>query len=302
LAKRDIVAIGGSAGSTQALKEIVRGLPADFPGSVFIATHTPSAYRSRLPDVLAPISALPVVRAVDGMPVEPGRIYTAVEDRHLLVLDSTVRLGVGPRENLTRPAIDPLFRSVALSFGPRAVGVVLSGLLNDGASGLHAIKAAGGAAVVQNPLDAAEDEMPRAAMAAADHLAAADRIAGILCDLAGEDAPAGKSPPESLLLEVEIANGAPLGSDLLRRMADPAPITCPENARIDHALRVALRIVEERAELVERMAQDARASGRALSAEQYEARAVEHRRSAAVLREAALRTLRASQEIPEPAD
>src|SRR5581483_7806425 len=106
----------------------------------------------------------PAAEAVDGQPIEHGRIYVAVPNRHLLVVDGTVRLGDGPRENLTRPAIDPLFRSAALSYGSRVIGVVLSGMLNDGAAGLWAIKACGGTAVVQHPLDAQADQMPLAAL------------------------------------------------------------------------------------------------------------------------------------------
>lgn len=97
---------------------------------------------------------MPVSPAVDGQPLEQGPVYTAVPDRHLLLVDGNMRLGEGPRENVTRPAIDPLFRSAALAYGPRTVGVLLSGMLNDGASGLCAIKACGGTAIVQHPLDA----------------------------------------------------------------------------------------------------------------------------------------------------
>jgi two-component system chemotaxis response regulator CheB len=334
VACRDIVVVGGSAGGSAALKALAAGLPRDFPGSVLVTTHLPSGRPSLLPDVLAEAAALPVLRVVDGMPVEPGRIYVAAPDRHLLLLGSVIRLGAGPRENLSRPAIDPMFRSAALSFGPRTVGVVLSGLLNDGASGLYAVKQAGGTVVVQHPLDAAEDEMPRAALEAvqADHVVRADELAELLCDLARQAAGPPRPAPESLVLEVEVAAGARLGSEALRRVAAASAMTCPDcggvlsevrgekplrsrcqighavtaealaarSERVDEAVRVAMRIMEERVELVDRMARDARATGRRAVAELYERRAEEYRGYAGALRRAALASLR-PDESAEPA-
>ena len=133
---KDIVVIGGSAGSHAVLRQIMADLPADIPASIFVATHVPTNSAGYLAAALAKAGPVPVVEAADGQPIERGRVYVAVPDHHLLVVDGTIRLGNGPRENMTRPAIDPLFRSAALSYGPRTVGVVLSGMLNDGASGL----------------------------------------------------------------------------------------------------------------------------------------------------------------------
>jgi two-component system chemotaxis response regulator CheB len=329
MAKKDIVVIGGSAGSHSALRQIVGALPPEFPGSIFIATHVPTHSEGYLTEALETISRLPVRRAVHGQPIERGCIYVAVPDHHLLVIDGTVRLGDGPRENMTRPAIDPLFRSAALSYGPRTVGVVLSGLLNDGASGLSAIKACGGTAIVQHPLDAQSDQMPLAALEAvdADRVASAAELAQTLAEVVLEDAGQPIPPPESLELEVKIAGGARLGADELRKIADPSALTCPDcngvlsevrgqsplryrcqighattaevlDARadkVDEALRVALRVMEERVTLVTRMAEDARRTGRTTVAELYESRAEEYGRYAEVLREAAVATLRDSR-------
>lgn len=325
MAKRDIIVIGGSAGSHTALRQIMSDLPADFSASIFVATHVPANSSGYLADVLASAGPLPVSTAVDGQPAEKGRVYTAVPDRHLLLVDGIMRLGEGPRENMTRPAIDPLFRSAALAYGPRVIGVLLSGLLNDGASGLSAIKACGGTAVVQHPLDARADEMPLAALEAvqADDVAPADQIGGILTHLAASDAGEAAKCPDNLLLEVEIAAGARLGSDSLRKIADPSPLSCPDcqgvlsevrdgqplrfRCQIGHAytaevlaahteevngaMRVALRIMEERVTLVTRMAQDARATGREAVAELYETRAEEYSRYAKILRDAAVAAL-----------
>jgi two-component system chemotaxis response regulator CheB len=329
MAKRDIVVVGGSAGSGAALKQLMRGLPKEFPGSLFITTHVPSTHPSYLAEMLAQSSGIPVLRAVDGQPVEPGCAYVASPDRHLLVIDSTVRLGGGPRENMSRPAIDPMFRSAALSYGSRVVGVVLSGLLNDGASGLSAVKQVGGTAVVQHPLDAVEAEMPRAALEVvqADHVARADELAEVLSDLARSDAGPEIPASDSLLFEVEIAAGGRVGSEALRRHAEPSALTCPDcsgvlnemrgeqplryrcqighaytaeelaakHDLVDEAVRVAMRIMEERVELVERMARDARETGRTAIAELYEQRSVEYRRYASTLREAALTSLRTTR-------
>jgi len=326
MAKRDIIVIGGPAGSGPVLRKIMASLPANLPASVFIATHVPMHSPGILADILASAGVLPVGTAVDGQPIEPGRAYVAVPDRHLLLMDSTIRLGEGPRENMARPAIDPLFRSAAIAYGSRVVGVVLTGMLNDGAAGLHAIKACGGTAIVQHPLDAEADQMPLAALETVtpDSVAAADDIGALLVETVKVDAGPSPPPPEGLALEVEIAAGARLGSERLKRFADPSPLTCPEchgvmsevrgsrplryrcqighaqtaevmaarNDEVDEAVRIALRIMEERVTLVDRMAQDARGTGRVAVAELYEARAAEYRRYAATLREAAILSLR----------
>lgn len=326
MAKKDIIVIGGSAGSHLPLRQIMADLPADLPASVFVATHVPTSSPGYLADVLASAGPMPVSRAIDGQPVERGHVYTAVPDRHLLLVDGIMRLGDGPRENMTRPAIDPLFRSAALAYGPRAVGVVLSGLLNDGASGLAAIKACGGTAVVQHPLDAHADQMPLAALEAAtpDEVAPAAAIGGLLSQLVASDAGKAVACPDSLLLDVEIAGGTRLGSAALSTIADPTALSCPDcqgvlseirdqqplrfRCQIGHAytaevlasrteevgeaVRIALRIMEERVTLVTRMAQEARSTGRMVVAELYESRAEEYGRYATVLREAAAASLR----------
>lgn len=334
MAKRDIIVIGGSAGSGAPLKTLFAGIPRDFPGAIFVTTHLPTQHQSYLPELLSDNSGIPVTTAVDGQPIEPGHGYVAAQDRHLLLLGGTIRLGVGPRENMVRPAIDPMFRSAALSFGPRVVGVVLSGYMSDGASGLFAIKQMGGVAVVQHPLDAGRDEMPSAALEAvnADHVLPAADLAPLIQRLAGVDAGPAREPSENLIFEVEMAAGRRQGSDALRRFADPAALTCPDchgvlsevrgerplryrcqighaftaeelanhNEAVDEAVRVALRIMEERVELVSRMAKDARSTGRSAVAELYEARAAEYGRYAATLREAAILTLRRMRESDEP--
>lgn len=326
MSNRDIIVIGGSSGATAPLKTILGALPADLPAAVFVVLHIPARSLGLLATVTAAAARLPVHAALEGMSIVPGNIYLGVPDHHLIVGDGRIRLGRGPRENMARPSIDPLFRSAATAYGPRVIGVVLSGLLNDGAAGLEAIKRCGGIAIVQDPADAIADEMPLSAMSAVtvDLALPSARLGDILSDLVRE--PAGPRPPvpPDIRLEVDIAAGERIDSDVLRRIADPAALTCPhcsgvlsvirdakplrfrcqvghaytaetvakhqENS-VDEALRVALRIVEERAELVARMAQDGRASGRPAVAEMYEARAAEYRAYAETIRRAVLLSL-----------
>jgi two-component system chemotaxis response regulator CheB len=324
--KRDIIAIGGSAGSGAVLKRIVGDLPGDLQASVFISNHVPTHSPGYLAEVLAAKSNLPVSQAVDLQPIEPGHVYVAAPDRHLLLINGTIRLGEGPRENMVRPSIDPMFRSAALSYGARAVGVVLTGMLNDGASGLHAIKSVGGTAIVQHPIDAEADQMPLSALESTevDHVASAADLGRVLAEVAASDAGPAVPPSASLALEVEIAAGARLGSGNLRQLADPSPLTCPDCSgvlsemreqtplryrcqtghaytaevlashidEVDQAVRVAMRVMEERVTLVERMAVDSRQTGRVAVAELYEARADEYRRYANTLRDAAVLSLR----------
>jgi two-component system chemotaxis response regulator CheB len=185
---RDIVAIGASAGGVEALIQICEQPPADLPAAVFVVLHTPPYAVSRLPRILARSGPLPAAHAVDGEPIEAGRVYVAPPDRHLLLRPGRVELSRGPRENHARPAVDPLFRSAARAYGPRVVGVVLSGALYDGSAGLMAIKARGGAAVVQDPVEAVVAGMPRSALryVAADHVLPAAAIAPMLDRLARE--------------------------------------------------------------------------------------------------------------------
>lgn len=158
-----IVAIGTSAGGVSALKKLVSGFDRNWAVSVFITVHIGKNY-STLPDILnGGRSQLPVVFAEQG--AEFGRgIYVAPSDRHLIVGTKKTFLSEGPRENHTRPAIDPMFRSVARNHGTRAIGILLTGYLYDGVNGIHDIQAAGGCTIVQHPTDAEVPEIPMNAL------------------------------------------------------------------------------------------------------------------------------------------
>lgn len=184
--RRDIVVVGGSAGSLDALTSLLRDLPADLPASVFVVIHTAPEAPRVLPAILARQSSLEVAYARDGERIRPGRIVVAPPDQHLFIEEGSIHTSRGPRENRFRPAVDPLFRSAALSYGPRVAGVILSGLLDDGTHGLLLVKRHGGIAIVQDVDDALFSGMPASALAkvAVDHVLSASRMADVLGRLA----------------------------------------------------------------------------------------------------------------------
>jgi two-component system chemotaxis response regulator CheB len=185
MTQHDIVVIGASAGGIPALSALVGGLPAGFPAAILVVVHIPPYAESHLPEILSRAGPLPAAHARDGEPIQAGRISVAPPDRHLLVRPGEIALSRGPRENHSRPAIDPLFRSAARAYGPRVVGVILSGALDDGSLGLLAVQTRGGATIVQDPDEATIDSMPRSALrlVAADFVLPAAEIAGALADL-----------------------------------------------------------------------------------------------------------------------
>src|SRR5215212_7258202 len=192
--RRYIVTIGASSGGVETLIKLVGKLPADLPAALFVVVHFPPAAPSVLPKILDRSGPLPAVGCEDGELIKPGRIYVARPDLHLLLEDGRVRMARGPKENRYRPAVDTLFRSAAVAYGPRAVGVVLSGALHDGTVGLAAIKRRGGVAVVQDPDDALFDGMPRSALeqVEVDHCLPLSELAPLLTRVVSEEVPAEK--------------------------------------------------------------------------------------------------------------
>jgi len=284
---RPVIAIGASAGGVESLRALVAGLPPDFAGSVLVVLHLPRDAPSALPSILTRSGPLPAAVAVDGEPLRPGRIYVAANDRHLLLLDGHLRLSHGPAESGHRPGVDPLFRSVARSAGPRGIGVVLSGSRDDGAAGLAAIVARGGIAVVQDPAEALYPSMPLAALAQSPtpHVWPAAKLGGLLAELIALPQDDPHLPPDHQLdSEVAMSDLAPVTTD---EFARPAGFGCPScggalfqlgegtsvryRCRIGHAwsaeslldeqalalegaLWMALRALEEKSELSRRLA------------------------------------------------
>ncbi|MBF6648704.1 chemotaxis protein CheB [Methylobacter sp. BlB1] len=164
MAHRDIIVVGASAGGIPALESLVAGLPATLPAAVLVVLHLSPHIPSYLDAILARAGALSVTPAIDGEPIVPGRVYVALTDRHLMLEEGRLRVTHGPKENRVRPAIDVLFRSAAYAFGPRVIGVVLSGLLDDGTAGAWAIKDRGGVVLVQSPEEAKHASMPESVL------------------------------------------------------------------------------------------------------------------------------------------
>lgn len=161
---RDIIVVGGSSGGLEALLTLVRELPGDLPAALFVVLHISPDRPSLLPTLLNHAGRLLALHPADGTPIRDGCVYIAPPDHHLLIEGPLVRTVHGPRENRCRPAIDPLFRSAAAGYGPRVVGVVLSGNLDDGTAGLLAIRRNGGVTMVQDPAEATYSDMPQSAL------------------------------------------------------------------------------------------------------------------------------------------
>jgi two-component system chemotaxis response regulator CheB len=233
MATRDVIVIGASAGGFEAVVELVRGLPSPLPAAVFVVVHCPDDHQSALPGLLSRATPLPASLAVDGEPVEEGRIYVGGTGSHLVLDPGRVRLAAGPRENGRRPSIDVLFRSASRAYGPRVVCVVLTGVLDDGASGAAAVKRRGGLVVVQSPEDAAFSQMPEAAIeavGAADHSAPLRDLATLLVMLSHTSAPEpGLFPvPADVAVEDEIARGRPADCRVAGLLGTPSAFGCPE--------------------------------------------------------------------------
>jgi two-component system chemotaxis response regulator CheB len=289
-----VIVIGASAGGVEAISRVVADLPRDIRASVLVVLHI-SRGRSLLPEILTRVSRLPAAHPTDGEPLQYGRIYVAPPDHHLVVASGFVRIAHTASENGVRPAVDPLFRSAARAYGPRVIGVVLTGTLDDGTAGIAAVKEAGGITNAQDPEEAFSPGMPRNAIATGqvDHILPVRDIPVLLSALVEEEAPALRAAAEHPHLQPMEPD---LGNMKLALHADdrpgrPSVFTCPEchgtlwevdqqgilrfrcrvghvyspesmisaqTDEVDRALWVALRTLEERAALAYRLAERGR--------------------------------------------
>jgi two-component system chemotaxis response regulator CheB len=233
--KNRVIAIGASWNGILALSALVAALPSDLPAAVLVVQHTSPDGPGLLPSVLSRAGPLPAVHPRDMEIIEPGRIYVAPPDRHMLVRKGGyLHLSHGPRENYTRPAVDPTFRSAALVYGSAAVGVVLTGHLDDGTAGLLAIKDCGGVTIVQDPREAGAPSMPSSALrhVAVDHRGTIAEIAACIVMLARDAPGEARSGPLQQILEIEarIDEGIYRAEDWLRMESRcvASGLNCPE--------------------------------------------------------------------------
>jgi two-component system chemotaxis response regulator CheB len=227
-----VIAIGASAGGVEALKQLAASLSPELPYAVLVSLHMAAASPSVLAHIVDRSGPLPATQAVDGEQLRAGHVYVSVPDRHLLVRDHRIVVSRGPTEDGHRPAINPLMRSAAVAFGPRAVGVLLSGVLDDGVLGLAAIRSRGGVTVVQDPDDALFPDMPRNAIAAqvVDHEVAAGAAGRLFMKLAERhDEEFAMVSDPAMELENRIAMG-PRYSDAFdaETLGPPSGFTCPD--------------------------------------------------------------------------
>lgn len=305
--RRDLVAIGCSAGGVEALPTLFAQVPANTPAAFAVVQHMSTSSPGHLANIIQRATPMIVRWAEQGEPIEHGHVYLAPVDYHLQIEDEHVRLVAGPRENNARPSINRLFRSVAASYRGRAIGVLLTGMLDDGVLGLTSIQRCGGATVVQDPADASYPDMPRAALEAIvpDHVVGLGEMGALLAQLTTEPAPDDDTP-------VDVALHARLDT---REHADPreldalgpkTELICPDcggpmwdvgygrvrhyrcylghanGARsmlagqaneVERSLWVAIRSLQERASTFADLARSARKAGTELAAESYESQA-----------------------------
>jgi two-component system, chemotaxis family, protein-glutamate methylesterase/glutaminase len=329
VAHRDIVVIGASAGGLQALQQILSAMPRDAEAALLVVLHTAGrSGTSMLPHILQRKSNMPVSHPHDRDRILPGRVYIAPPGFHMIVEEGHVRVLQGPRENLHRPAIDPLFRSAAAAYGRRVIGVILTGMLDDGTAGLMVVSARGGEAIVQNPQSASFPSMPNSALnrVPSAHVLPLDDIAAFLSQLIADELPSEPEPANQASVGAEKETRiAELNMDEVSsedRLGQPSPFACPDcggvlweieqngflrfRCRVGHAFTAqhlgvqqrqavetalweALRALEESASLYRRMAGRATTSQHELPARLYQERASNTESNAKILRDFLLR-------------
>ncbi len=234
LEKRNIIVIGASAGGFEAIKQLAAALPADLDAAIFIVWHMAPDVTGVLPQVINRHKTVWAANARDHEPIVTNRIYVAPPDRHLLLEKGIVRITRGPKENRFRPAVDPLFRSAAYIYGPRVIGIVLSGALDDGTAGLWTIKNRGGIAIVQEPAEAEVPSMPENALAAVEvdyRLPIAEMVPLIIrltSETVGEAKPVDMEEQKKTAIEVGIARQDHALERSALGISKLTPYACPE--------------------------------------------------------------------------
>lgn len=322
MAERDIIVIGASAGGIEAISDLILQFPEDMNAAIFIVVHISAASPNMLPIIFDRRSSLKCVQAKDNEEFVKGTIYIAPADFHLILKNNHMEVTRGPKENRARPAIDPLFRSAALNYGSRVIGILLSGMLDDGVSGLNSIKERGGVVIVQHPDDALFNDMPMHALAnvEVDYNVPVNKMGKIILDLIDQEVPSVNNISQTDRAEVEIAEGnindEKVTNEITKANSGGMVFTCPEcngplfevndkkilrfrcitghqytaenllihqNEVFEAAMFAALRILQERANMLERMYEETKVKGK--GSRELKNRAEESRKHAASIRE-----------------
>jgi two-component system chemotaxis response regulator CheB len=304
-----LVVLGASAGGVEAVSAVASRLEPDFPAPICVVVHTSPDFPSMLATLIARAGVLPAEPASSGTLLVPGKIFVAPADHHLLVEPGRLQTSRGPKENRSRPAVDPLFRSAAQVYGPRVIGVVLTGGLDDGTAGLWTIKQLGGIAIVQDPAGAVAPSMPEHALrhVDVDHCVALAEIGPLLNRLARESVHERfVRPSAATSAEVSIARGLDALEAGVEKLGTPSIFACPEchgvlievaeggrtryrchtghaysraalqcdqDEKVEQALYSAMRALEERQMLLEQLARQEPDPQRAARLEDDHARA-----------------------------
>ncbi len=311
----DVIVIGASSGGIEAISQVVERLPSGLPASVFVVQHLGTASANYLSQILAQKTSLETFTATEGKTIQRGAIYVAPADHHLIIDSEQMYLSRGPRENRMRPAIDPLFRSASLAHGPKVIGVILTGSLDDGTAGLLAVKKSGGLAVVQDPTTAITADMPQSALdyVEVDHCLPPPEIGDLLGRLAGTSVDSNgerfQTNAERSLLrrEVDIMHRQTGTIGTANALGELVPASCPDcggplweieddvprfrchtghaftarhliaglDAAEEQSLWVALRVMEERVRLLHRLAEKDTRTGHKYAANAFAEKAKE---------------------------
>ena len=284
-----VVVVGASAGGKEALTALVAQLPADFPAPVLIVNHMGAETTGKpLVEALNKAGSVRCSHARDGELLKPGHVFVAPSDQHLLLVKGKMLVTKGARENRYRPAIDPLFRSAAVAYGKAVIGIVLTGYLDDGTSGMMAIKRCGGICIVQDPADAAHPDMPESVIrhVGADYSVPLAQMGALLEKLATRKVGVSRKPPADLVIEAKIAQRVVSDLASVGSLGSQVPFNCPDcggvlwkmkhggvlryrchtghafssavllaaqSEKIEETLWVALRMFEERQNLISTM-------------------------------------------------
>jgi len=306
-----IVVVGASAGGLNAIIELTAQLPAGLHAAFFVVIHISNGVDgNRLIKRIGEYSGLTCKMAKDGEKIRSGHLYLAVPDKHLLIKEERIILGNGPVENRWRPSIDTLFRSAATAYNSRVIGVVLSGLLQDGTAGMLAIKKSGGTCIVQDPAQAEYPDMPNSVLSnvAVDYCVPIQQIGIIIKESVQDGIPKPHPVPQQLKVESEIAERTAVDMDILKDIGTHTVFTCPDcggglwqmkndqmvryrchtghvynqnefeqkqKEALESTIWVALRMLEERKQLMDKMSKEEKNKGWTHQAESKMKRAME---------------------------